>query len=135
MSDMISLQRTRAWPWVLFALLAFAPARANGAPKVPLRSGTYVFRHRDEEFPASLGFEVKVVIRGDVITVINPREHGPMPAGVLDGGTLFWHPRSRVWIITSTKADRSDQLIGPCGGGPSVVDFKARIIWTCEAGP
>lgn len=131
---MIRLQRHCAWCGVLFALIAFAPAVANSAPKVPLRSGAYVFRHRDEEFRASLGFEVKVVIRGDHIAVISPRERGPMPAGVLDEGTLFWRPRSREWIIATTKADHSD-LRGPCDGGPSVVDFKARIIWTCEGGP
>ena len=32
-------------------------------------------------------------------------------------------------------ADRNAAEVGGCSAGPDVIDFTARIIWTCEGGP
>lgn len=50
---------------------------AQADPALPIKSGTYLFQHRDAEFPNAHGFPVRVTIRGDKITVINPKPYGP----------------------------------------------------------
>jgi hypothetical protein len=118
--------------FVLSLLCAATELRAD--PVLPTKSGDYTFHHRDAEFPRSKGFPVKVSIRGYHITVVNPKPYGPMPAGVLEDATLMWHPKSKQWIIGHSDADRDAPDVGGCGDGPNVIDFKTRIIWTCEGG-
>jgi hypothetical protein len=119
-------------------LLAFSlfllSTLAHADPALPIKSGDYTFDHRDAEFPHSKGFPVKVSIRGYHITVVNPKPHGAIRAGVLDDATLMWHVKSRQWIIGYSDADRDAPDVGGCSDGPNVIDFKTRIIWTCEGG-
>jgi hypothetical protein len=103
-------------------------------PVLPIKSGKYIFQHRDAEFPNSHGFLVRVIIRGNKITVINPKPYGPIPGGVIDQATLMWHPKTNQWILGYDYADRVAPEVGGCSAGPSVIDFKTRIIWTCEGG-
>lgn len=116
----------------LCSLLLVDAALAD--PAIPIKSGDYTFYHRDAEFPRSKGFPVTVSIRGDHITVINPKPYGPMPAGVLEDATLMWHPKSKQWILGHSDRDRDAPEVGGCSDGPYVIDFKTRIIWTCEGG-
>jgi hypothetical protein len=108
---------------------------AHADPALPIKSGKYTFQHRDAEFPDRHGFPVRVVIRGKRVTVINPKAYGPIPAGVIDQATLMWHAKEKQWIIGYQDADRHAPEIGGCSDGPDIIDFKARIIWTCEGGP
>lgn len=118
------------WKALRGALVSLAQAQ----PALPIHSGEYTFWHRDEEFPDSRGFRVRVSIEGTQIVVINPKVHGPFPAGVIDEGKILWHARSKRWILAHDVAARDAPELG-CAGGPSTIDFAKRIIWTCEGGP
>lgn len=101
----------------------------------PLVSGTYIFSHRDAEFPDAPGFLVIVKILGDKFSVENPTPYGPIPAGIIDEGTLMWHEASHQWILGNSELDRYAEEVGGCSDGPSTIDFENRILWTCEGGP
>jgi hypothetical protein len=122
-----------------FAIICLACATSAGAahaePALPIKPGHYVFHHRDAEFPNAPGFPVKVSIQGHKITVVNPKPYGVIPAGVIDRATLMWHAGTGQWILGHDAADRNAPEVGGCSGGPDVIDFKARVIWTCEGGP
>jgi hypothetical protein len=115
----------------VFAALAGV---SNADPVLPIKSGDYIFEYRDAEFADSKGFEVEISIRGFHITVISPKPHGTIPAGVIDDATLMWHAKSQQWIIGYSDADRDAPEVGGCSNGPDVIDFKTRIIWSCISG-
>ena len=120
---------------IIFLVCLVLSGSGQADPELPINSGEYVFQHRDAEFPSSPGFPVRVTIRGDEITVTNQKAYGPIPSGVIDQGTLMWHSMTNQWILGYGDADREAPEIGGCSDGPNVVDFEARIIWTCEGGP
>jgi len=120
---------------LLGCFLGIAIANLSHAdPVLPLKSGDYTFYHRDAEFPDSNGFQVRVSIRGYHITVVNPKPHGTIPAGMLYDATLMWHPKSKQWILGYSDVDRDAPEVGGCSDGPEVIDFKTRIIWACISG-
>ncbi len=120
----------------IIALLgAIFSGMAHADPTLPVKPGEYTFQHRDAEFPDSPGFPVKVAIRGHKVTVANAKPHGPIPSGVIERASLMWHPKTKQWILAHSAADREAADVGGCSAGPNVVDFKTRIIWTCEGGP
>lgn len=125
------------WQYVVFIILACAAlnSAAQADPALPIKSGKYVFEHRDAEFPNSRGFPVQVIIRGNRITIMNPKQYGPIPRGVIDEAIIMWHVNSSQWILGNDDADRNSPEVGGCSDGPQVIDFKTRIIWTCEGGP
>ena len=108
---------------------------AHADTALPIKSGEYIFQHRDAEFPNSRGFPVRVVIRGDKITVINPKPYGQIPSGIIDQATIMWHPKTNQWILGHDQADHEAPEVGGCSDGPDVIDFQTRIIWTCEGDP
>lgn len=115
---------------LLLALFASSVAGA-ATPALPIRSGEYVFRHKDAEFPNQPGVAVKVRITGRHIVVINPVAGGVFPKGMLTEGTLVWHAQTREWIIATQPSDRDASEVGGCSEGPEVVDLMHRIYWTC----
>ena len=119
-------------PLILLALLV-APTVSGSAtdPQPPLATGHYVFQQRFAEHPSLGGMDVKVIIQGAHIVVVNPRASDPFPAGVLAEGELLWHPASRQWIIGHDAADRAAPEVGGCSDGPEVIDLSARVYWTC----
>jgi hypothetical protein len=107
-----------------------------GEPPIPLESGMYQFQWKDAEFPNSAGFPVKVVIDGNRIRVINEHPGGAAPLGELASALLMWNAKLSKWVIGYSEAAREATSAGDCSGeGPNVIDFKARVIWTCEWGP
>jgi hypothetical protein len=117
------------------AVLHMLCACDTQAPVSPLRSGTYTFQHRDSEFPNSEGFPVLLAISGVEVTITNPKAYGPIPKGKIESATLMWHAKSQQWILGHSQTDCDAEEVGGCTGGPHVVDFKSRTIWTCEGGP
>jgi hypothetical protein len=102
----------------------------------PLQAGAYSFQWKDAEFPSGLGFPVKVVISGRHVVVKNEHARGEIPVGALEEGVLMWHASSGHWIIGHEASDATAKSVGGCGDvDPAVVDFKARVIWTCMWGP
>ena len=121
------------------AIIAVVGAVLSGTARadqsLPVKSGDYTFQHRDAEFPDSPGFPVKVSIQGHKVTVTNAKPHGPIPIGVIERATLMWHAKTKQWILGHSDTDREAPEVGGCSTGPNVVDFKTRMIWTCEGGP
>ncbi|MFZ5635972.1 MAG: hypothetical protein ACOY82_05230 [Pseudomonadota bacterium] len=97
----------------------------------PLASGQYVFRQRYAEHPNMQGAVFDVKIDGNRIVVSSASEQGPFPKGVIEEGTLERHARSGEWIIVRDPADRQAEEVGGCSDGPTVVDLKDRVYWTC----
>lgn len=101
---------------------------------LPIKSGEYTFQYRDAEFSNSSGFPVRVSICGRRIVVTNPKSHGSIPAGIVEKATLMWHSKSHQWILGHRDVDHEAPEVGGCSGGPNVIDFRTRIIWSCEGG-
>jgi hypothetical protein len=121
--------------FAIVSLLWLSPSLA-GDPPTPLDSGTYLFQWRDAEFPNSAGFPVKVIIDGDRISVINEHQGGAAPLGELESAILMWNAKLSKWVLGHSESARSASEAGDCSGeGPHVIDFQARVIWTCEWGP
>ena len=123
----------------LAAPVLLAACAATTDPKLPIRSGTYVFEHRDAEFD-SPGFPVAVTIRGYNIFVAYDGPNVCMremqgPNNVIYDSVLMWHQESAQWILGYDDADRDADEVGGCSGGPETVDFEKRIIWSCVCGP
>jgi hypothetical protein len=107
-----------------------------GDPPIPLGSGMYQFQWKDAEFPESAGFPVKVIIDGDRISVINEHQGGAAPLGELASATLMWNAKVAKWVLGYSESAKQAVSAGDCSGeGPQVIDFQARVIWTCEWGP
>jgi hypothetical protein len=121
---------------VIAVVLGSSVCLGANVPRIPLPSGTYRFQWKDAEFSNGPGFPVSVTITGRSIVVTNKNKHGAAPLGDLDGGVLLWHSATRQWIISDNPSDATASSVGGCGDSdPAVVDFKARIIWTCSWGP
>jgi len=117
------------------SFLGLSPSQA-GDPPIPLESGMYPFQWKDAEFPNSAGFPVKVVIDGVRIRIINEHQGGAAPLGELESATLMWNAKLSKWVLGHSESARSASAAGDCSGdGPHVIDFNARVIWTCEWGP
>ena len=116
-------------------LVVASSSASSGSPSLPIKSGTYQFWHRDVEFPSSKGFRVTVTIRGNRVSVVNKEPQRVFPLGVIEEGTLMWHPASMHWIVGHSEADEHAAEVGGCSDGPHVIDLRSRILWTCEGGP
>ena len=117
--------------WSAWASVCFA-----GDPPIPLASGTYTFQWRDTEFSNGPGFPVKVVIDGTKVSIVNERAGVAAPLGELEVAELMWNTKVNKWVLGHADADRVADDPGGCNGeGPHVIDFSARVIWTCEWGP
>jgi hypothetical protein len=116
-------------------LLWLSVARA-GEPPVPLPSGTYDFQWKDAEFPQSAGFPVKLVIDGNRVRVLNGHRDGAAPLGELESAFLMWNARLAKWVLGQSDSAKEATAAGDCSSeGPHLIDFEARLIWTCEWGP
>ena len=57
----------------------------------------------------------------------------PIP---LESALLMWHARLGKWVLGQSESAKYAATAGDCSGdGPHVIDFEARVIWTCEWGP
>lgn len=121
---------TRLIAAATLSIASLCAACASAQP-LPLASGEYLFQQRYAEHPDMPGISVKVKIDGDRIVVSSPTAQPPFPAGTLEEGTLERHAKSGEWIIVREPADRQAEEVGGCTDGPTVVDLKDRIYWTC----
>ena len=62
---------------------------------------------------------------------MNETESSFMPLGLIDEGALGFHKRSNQWIIVRSKTDLEANEVGGCSDGPTVVDLKNKIYWSC----
>jgi hypothetical protein len=97
-------------------------------------SGTYTYKIAWAEWGGkTLRATCTVIIKGDSIKVIN-NGRGNITGNkgdMLDEGIIMKHKKTGKWIIGKNEKDKSAKEIGGCSDGPSVIDFKKRIFWSC----
>jgi hypothetical protein len=115
----------------LFLVALLGACGRTSEAELPLSSGEYVFTHRFAEHPDIPSIELTVRIRGRHVTVTNDAEAAVFPRGLIEEGTLMWHSRSGQWIIGAEPADAEAPVVGGCSDGPSVIDLRRKVYWTC----
>jgi hypothetical protein len=115
----------------LFLTVITSACENTSSPEPPLPTGEYSFAHRFAEHPEIPSIQLTVRIDGPRIVLINNDRTDVFPAGLIEEGTLMWHASSAQWIIGSNAADADASDVGGCSDGPSVVDLRRRIYWTC----
>lgn len=98
---------------------------------LPIANGTYTFLVKHTEHPDIPGGTLQAEIVDDRITLVSKPGASVFLAGVVEEGRLQWHASSGRWIIGDSEADASAPDAGGCSDGPSVIDLKQRIYWTC----
>lgn len=121
---------TRCSAILMLSVVALSSACA-ARQSLSLASGQYAFRQRYAEHPNMQGAVFDVKIDGNRIVVSSASEQGPFPKGVIEEGTLERHAKSGEWIIVRDPADREAEEVGGCTDGPTVVDLKDKVYWTC----
>ncbi len=106
-------------------------AKEESSSSVPLVDGRYRFTHKYAEHPSMKSITLEGVVKGNHIVLINNDSFDVFPKGVIEEGTLMWHAKSRQWIIGHTPDDARTEEVGGCSDGPSVIDLKKRVYWTC----
>ena len=112
-------------------LLVLLLAACQPSTEPPLSSGDYVFVHKFAEHPNIPSIKLDVQIRGRHIVLTNNDRTDVFPAGVIEEGTLMWHPATGQWIIGTHPSAVDATEVGGCSDGPAVVDLERRIYWTC----
>ena len=99
----------------------------------PLKDGEYIFEHKfaEAEQHSIKSIQLIVKIKGNHIVVVNHDRYDVFPEGILEEGELMLHPKSSQWIITNSSSDIEADDVGGCSDGPTVIDLKNRIYWTC----
>ncbi|MFT4763802.1 MAG: hypothetical protein ACI9OH_000892 [Oleispira sp.] len=116
----------------LFALIISLLAAVNGFAKdIAISDGEYVFQHKFAEHPNMPSIQLNVIVKGVLVTVINADDDEIFPLGIIDQGELFWHKGSDQWIIVDTPEDKDAKDVGGCSVGPTVIDLKEMVYWTC----
>ncbi|HXB45107.1 MAG TPA: hypothetical protein VNV85_13660 [Puia sp.] len=118
--------------YLFFCLLFFSSS--NLAFSQNPKDGTYTYKIAFTEWQGkSLGATCTVIIKGDSIKIIHNGK-GNLTGNrgdIIDQGMIMKHTKSGKWIIGHNARDKEAKQIGGCSGGPSVIDFKRKIFWSC----
>ena len=115
--------------FVCLFLFAFLLTQAQ-KPK----NGTYTYSIAFAEWRGkSLGESCKVIIKGDSIKIIHNGKGNltGKKGDILDQGIIMKHNKTGKWIIGHNIKDKDAKEIGGCSQGPSVIDFKRKMFWSC----
>ncbi len=114
-------------------LMCFALTAYSAQPKMhlPLKSGTYTFKHKFAEQPDAGSSPLVVKIKGNHIAVYNRENSMGFPKGLIEKGTLVFHQKSQAWIISTSAEDINAEEVGGCSDGPTMVDLLNKIYWSC----
>ncbi|MDH5180631.1 MAG: hypothetical protein OEZ39_19360 [Gammaproteobacteria bacterium] len=116
---------------LLAAVTPFAFAVEAGKVPLPLKDGVYQFKHKFAEHPQMDSITLEASIKNGRISLVNKDRADVFPLGLIDEGELVWHEKSQEWIISTDPADLNAEDVGGCSDGPTVVDLKEKIYWTC----
>jgi len=111
-------------PLFLFTTLLYAN-------EIPLKDGSYIFTHRFAEHPNMESIKLSTTIKNGVITLTNTTNSDVFPLGIIENGKISWHQKSQQWIIRDSSEDLNAIEVGGCSDGPSVIDFKIMVYWSC----
>lgn len=119
--------------FLLFVSLVGCSVGVEQEKRIPLKDGEYIFEHKFAEANQERIKSIKLLvkIKGKHIIVINNDRFDVFPMGLVDEGELMWHSKSGQWIIGNSSTDKNEADVGGCSDGPTVVDLKRKIYWTC----
>ena len=119
------------YPFIV--LLCFALTANSAEPKqhLPLKSGTYTFKHKFAEQSDAGSSPLVVKIKGKHIAVYNRESSAVFPKGLIEKGILMFHQKSQTWIISTSAEDINAEEVGGCSDGPTMVDLMNKIYWSC----
>ncbi len=98
------------------------------------KDGTYTYSIAFAEWNGkSLGATGTVIIKGDSIKVVhNGKANLTGNKGdILEQGIILKHKKTGKWIIGHSNMDRNAVEIGGCSEGPTIIDFKRKMFWSC----
>lgn len=101
------------------------------AKDIPLPDGNYTFHHKFAEHPNMPSIKLNAKIEGNRIILINNDKKGVFPLGLIVDAPLYWHEKSKQWIILNFEEDKNALDVGGCSDGPEVIDLIRKIYWTC----
>lgn len=81
----------------------------------------------------SLGATSTVIVKGESIKVVHNGEQGVTgrKGDIFAEGIIMKHRKTGKWIIGRKASDKDATDVGGCTDGPSVIDFRNRIFWSC----
>jgi hypothetical protein len=98
----------------------------------PLKNGKYAFTMKWAEHPNMAGAKVTLVIKNESVTILLAQNTSFGKKGeVLEKGKLFYHKKFKVWLIAEKPEDYNCTEYGGCSDGPTYINFKKKIYWTC----
>jgi hypothetical protein len=116
--------------FLAFAFLCISLVTHAQKPK----NGTYTYSIAWAEWGGkSLGATCIVIINGDSIKVVHdgkPNVTGKK-GDIYAEGLIMKHRKTGKWIIGRSEKDKDAKEIGGCSDGPSVIDFKRKMFWSC----
>lgn len=98
------------------------------------KDGTYTYSIAWNEWQGrTLGNTCTVIIKGDSIKVIHPGGNNlsGKKGDILDEGIIMKHKKTGKWIIGHSAKDVDAKEVGGCSEGPTVIDFKRKLFWSC----
>lgn len=101
-------------------------ATQRGAEGIP--QGKMIFEL--SQYSGQIHTQVEVVIEGNNITVYNS-ETNPLTGGKVTIEGIILKHMSGQWIIGNEDPDKTQEEIGGCTGGPTLIDFEAKVIEWC----
>ena len=118
-------------PFVILMCSALTAYSAEPKQYLPLKSGTYNFKHKFAEQPDASSSPLVVKIKENHIAVYNRGSSAVFPKGLIEKGILMFHQKSKTWIISTSAEDINAEEVGGCSDGPTMVDLMNKIYWSC----
>jgi hypothetical protein len=117
---------------LLFSFILFCTVMIAYGQKP--KNGIYTYKIAFAEWSGqSLGATCTAVIKGDSIKVIHNGKGNltGKKGDILDQDIIMKHNKTGKWIIGHSPKDKNAAEVGGCSGGPSVIDFKRKMFWSC----
>jgi hypothetical protein len=98
------------------------------------KDGTYTYSISWAEWEGkSLGATCTVIIKSDSIWVIHDGRPGVSgkKGDIYAEGIIMKHKKTGKWIIGRSNKDKDAKETGGCSGGPTLIDFKSKRVWSC----
>jgi len=118
----------------IFFITCFFFLSGTGAYAQKPKDGVYTYAIAFAEWGGkTMGATCTVMIKGDSIKVIHNGKAGLTghKGDILDQGIILKHKKTGEWIIGHSLRDKDAPEVGGCTDGPSVIDFKKKIFWSC----
>jgi hypothetical protein len=119
---------------LLKLLVLLCLARSQQAFSQAIKDGEYIFWVRDAEYiDTPIWAKVNVTIKGNKIKVVYIKADwgNSKPGDLYEEGILMYNKKNKCWIIGHKASDKSATEVGGCSDGPTRIDLKRKVIWSC----